>query len=258
MLSSFEQAAPFPPPRFSILCLPWCNLINTQPAFDRKAHPKKNPHTRFPFWHLSGHADIAHGERGPVADARRLPFVPVSQERQEQRIARLMETFTATSYADELRSAESSTGDPLPSDAVAGPFLKTSSLPVILRERVERMEKQRSDRKEKTEVRIKRKRLEHQKAENQARLDSLEDDLTRETLERMSAFYEHLANRDAEEDTDKLAKKQDSRKDSPEVKNYLRTQPAAQQMRGSGRPSWLEGDEKDPFRIDPRVSLRTA
>ncbi|PHJ23634.1 hypothetical protein CSUI_002516 [Cystoisospora suis] len=182
----------------------------------------------------------------------------LKKERQEQRIARLMETFTTTSYADELRSAESSTGDPLPSDAVAGPFLRTSSLPVILRERVERMEEQRSDRMEKTEVRIKRKRLEQQKTENQTRLDRLEDDLTRETLERMSAFYEHLANQGADEETDKLTKKRNNGGDSPETKNYLRTHPAGLRIRGSGRVMWLEDDERDPFRIHPRVSLRTA
>ncbi|EPR62152.1 hypothetical protein TGGT1_225400 [Toxoplasma gondii GT1] len=104
------------------------------------------------------------------------------RERQEQRLSRLTDNFTAMSYAEELHNAALATGDPLPSDAVVGPFLRVSSLPPILREKVERTQQHKERRREEKDARQERKREEWQATKNNARLQQLENNLSDRTL----------------------------------------------------------------------------
>lgn len=131
-------------------------------------------------------------------------------------------------------------------------------MPAVLRERVERMEKQRLERKEKAEARVKRKRLEQENIENQSQLHRLEEDLTIATLERMAAFYDHLASHHEVKDTIAPTQTEKKKRGSPEMTNQIHMPSSGQGIGGAGRVVWLEGDEEDPFRIHPRVALQTT
>ncbi|KEP67486.1 UNVERIFIED_CONTAM: hypothetical protein HHA_225400 [Hammondia hammondi] len=123
------------------------------------------------------------------------------RERQEQRLYRLTDNFTAMSYAEELHNAALATGDPLPSDAVVGPFLRVSSLPPILREKVERTQQHKERRREEKDARQERKREEWRVTKNNARLQQLENNLSDGTL----AFITGYQNSDTPSSTNKTS-----------------------------------------------------
>ncbi|CBZ54300.1 conserved hypothetical protein [Neospora caninum Liverpool] len=104
------------------------------------------------------------------------------RERQEQRLSRLIDNFTAASYAEELRNAARATGDPLPSDAVVGPFLRASALPPFLKEKVERTQHRKEQKREEKDARQESNREERQAAHDTARVQQLESNLSDLTL----------------------------------------------------------------------------
>ncbi|PFH35220.1 hypothetical protein BESB_061070 [Besnoitia besnoiti] len=114
----------------------------------------------------------------------------LKRERQEQRVARLIENFTATSYAEELRRAALATGDPLPECEEIGTRLRASSLPPVLKEKVERTQQHRAQKKGQKQARQERERGDRQRADTDNRIQQLDADLTEHTLSSIGGYLQ--------------------------------------------------------------------